>query len=79
MLERARRALGSGEIDKAAKDYASLIRKKREIPSVIDDLRAALARDASLAPLWQTLGDAYMKMDMLPEAIEAYRRGLEAV
>ncbi len=79
VLERARRALGAGEIDKAAKDYGSLIRKKREIPSVIDDLRAALARDASLAPFWQILGDAYMKMDMLPEAIEAYRRGLEAV
>lgn len=78
-LERARRALASGDILRAAKDYGSLIRKKRDIPAVIEDLRAALARDASLAAFWQILGDAYMKLDMLPEAIDAYRRGLEAV
>lgn len=78
-LERARRALAAGDIEKAAKDYGALIRKKHDIPPVIEDLRAALARDASLAAFWQILGDAYMKLDMLPEAIDAYRRGLEAV
>lgn len=79
LLDSARRALASGELDEALRDYGSLIRKKRDIPVIIEDLRAALARDATLAALWQMLGDAYMKADKLPEAIEAYRRGLEAV
>jgi cytochrome c-type biogenesis protein CcmH/NrfG len=27
--------------------------------------------------MWQTLGDAYMKVDRLSDAIEAYQKGME--
>jgi cytochrome c-type biogenesis protein CcmH/NrfG len=78
ILDNARRSFASGDIETALKHYGSLIRRKREVEAVIEDLRAALAFGTTQPAVWQTLGDAYMKADRLPEAIEAYRRGLEA-
>jgi cytochrome c-type biogenesis protein CcmH/NrfG len=41
-------------------------------------LEVALNRNPKAAPLWQALGDAYMKSDRLPDAISAYERGMAA-
>jgi tetratricopeptide (TPR) repeat protein len=79
VLEAARGAMTAGDIQTALGRYATLIRKKRELETVIEDLRSALGRGSALPEVWQALGDAYMKADRLPEAIEAYRRGLESV
>jgi tetratricopeptide (TPR) repeat protein len=79
VLEAARGAMTAGDIQTALGRYAKLIRKKRELDTVIEDLRSALERGSALPEVWQALGDAYMKADRLPEAIEAYRRGLESV
>jgi len=78
ILDNARQSFASGDIETALKHYSSLIRRKREVQVVIEDLRAALAFGTTHPAVWQTLGDAYMKADRLPEAIEAYRHGLEA-
>ncbi|MCJ7708878.1 MAG: hypothetical protein MUO38_14830, partial [Anaerolineales bacterium] len=78
ILDNARQSFASGDIETALKHYGSLIRRKREVQVVIEDLRAALAFGTTHPAVWQTLGDAYMKADRLPEAIEAYRHGLEA-
>jgi cytochrome c-type biogenesis protein CcmH/NrfG len=55
-----------------------LIKGRRSLEAVITDLQIALDRSPENATLWQSLGDAYMKADQVSEAIDAYRRGMEA-
>jgi tetratricopeptide (TPR) repeat protein len=71
--------MGSGDIDGALYHYASLIKKKRQLSAIIEDLQSAVEGRSMPPAVWQALGDAYMKADRLPEAIESYRHGLEAV
>ncbi|HEX9680374.1 MAG TPA: tetratricopeptide repeat protein [Anaerolineales bacterium] len=78
-LEMARMALAAGDFTLAVLHYGGLIKKKRNLESVIEDLRGALDRDPRRPNVWQALGDAYMKTNRLPEAIDAYRRGMESV
>jgi hypothetical protein len=78
-LEMARMALAAGDFTLAVMHYSGLIKKKRNLESVIEDLRGAVDRDPRRPNLWQALGDAYMKTNRLPEAIDAYRRGMESV
>jgi tetratricopeptide (TPR) repeat protein len=78
-LEVARQALAQGDFALAVVQYGGLIKKKRNLESVIGDLRGALDHEPRRPPLWQALGDAYMKANRLPEAIDAYRRGMESV
>ncbi len=69
----------SGDIEGALSLYAALIKKKKLLSAVVDDLKSAVERASMPPAVWQNLGDAYMKSDRLPEAIEAYRHGLESV
>jgi tetratricopeptide (TPR) repeat protein len=78
ILDHARQALAGDDIDQAATGYRRLIKKKVELEKVIEDLRTALERDPKRPDLWQVLGDAYMENDQLTEAIDAYKRGMEA-
>ena len=78
ILEAARKALATGDYQKAASSYASLIKRNIEVASITEELRLALDRNPRTPSLWQTLGDAYMKGDRLQDAIEAYRRGMES-
>ena len=79
VLEQARSAMDSGDIEGALLHYGALIKKKRQLNTVIDDLKSVVDRATMPPAVWQALGDAYMKADRLPEAIESYRHGLEAV
>jgi hypothetical protein len=78
VLEDSRQALATGDIGSAAKLYTGLIKRRESLGQVIEDLRIALERTPDAATLWQVLGDAYMKGDQTAEAIEAYRKGMEA-
>jgi tetratricopeptide (TPR) repeat protein len=78
ILDHARQALAADDIDQAVTAYRRLIKKKVELERVIEDLRTALERDPMRPDLWQVLGDAYMENDLLTEAIDAYKRGMEA-
>ena len=78
VLEDSRQALATGDIASAAKHYGGLIKRREALGQVIEDLRIALERTPDAAALWQVLGDAYMKGDQTAEAIEAYRKGMEA-
>jgi tetratricopeptide (TPR) repeat protein len=77
-IEGARQALASGETELAIERYGKMIKRKDSLEAIIEDLRIALDRTPDNAALWQTLGDAYMKNDQSAEAIEAYRKGMEA-
>ena len=79
MLERSRQALASGDTQSATELYGDLVKRKESLESVIEDLRIAVDRAPDNADLWQVLGDAYMRDDQTDEAIDAYRRGMEAV
>jgi predicted Zn-dependent protease len=78
ILEGARKALATGDYPKAASNYGTLIKRNFEVQAIAEELRLALDRNPRTPSLWQTLGDAYMKGDRLQDAIEAYRRGMEA-
>jgi tetratricopeptide (TPR) repeat protein len=77
-LENARKALATGDYPRAASSYGALIKRNFDVQAIADELRLALDRNPQAAVLWQTLGDAYMKGGRLQDAIEAYRRGMEA-
>jgi tetratricopeptide (TPR) repeat protein len=78
LLEQSRQALASGDPQAAIEIYGDLIKRKESLDSVIEDLRIAVDRTPENADLWQTLGDAYMRDDQTDEAIDAYRKGMEA-
>ncbi len=78
VLEDSRQALAAGDLGSAAKLYSGLIKRREVLGQVIEDLRIALERSPDSATLWQVLGDAYLKDDRTAEAIEAYRKGMEA-
>jgi tetratricopeptide (TPR) repeat protein len=79
MLNAARYALEIGQIEEALGHYSDLIEEKVEMESVIQDLRIAIGKTPREPMLWQILGDALMKVGQLSDAIDAYRRGMEAV
>lgn len=79
VLERAKQALDEGDFEAAAGDYGELTRQKEALPTTIEDLRGTLEKEPHVPQLWLVLGDAYMQMDRIAEAIEAYQRGTEVV
>jgi tetratricopeptide (TPR) repeat protein len=77
ILEDARQALASDDLDTALAKYSSMIKRKMNLQTVIDDLRLALDRNPKIPVLWQALGDAYMKANKLSDAIQAYKHGTD--
>ena len=57
--------------------YQKLIRKGKSLDDIIRDLRDALYRYPVEVPLWQSLGDAYMRANRLQEALDAYTKAEE--
>ncbi len=77
-LKLSRQAIADGDSSRASELYGELIKRKQALDSVIEDLKIALDRSPEDPALWQSLGDAYMKADRTSEAIDAYRKGMEA-
>ena len=69
--------LGHGNIAAALDIYSKLIRKGKSLEDIIRDLRDALYRYPVEVPLWQSLGDAYMRANRLQEALDAYTKAEE--
>src|SRR5574341_1244244 len=76
-LESAQSELGRGNIGAALDHYSKLIRKGKFLEEVIRDLREALYRYPVEVPIWQALGDAYMRANRLQEALDAYTKAEE--
>ena len=73
----AQAQLGRGNIAAALDIYGKLIRKGKSLEDIIRDLRDALYRYPVEVPLWQSLGDAYMRANRLQEALDAYTKAEE--
>ncbi|HEX8992607.1 MAG TPA: tetratricopeptide repeat protein [Anaerolineales bacterium] len=73
----AQSQLGRGNIAAALDIYGRLIRKGKSLEDIIRDLREALYRYPVEVPLWQSLGDAYMRANRLQEALDAYTKAEE--
>ena len=73
----AQTQLGRGNIPAALDIYGRLIRKGKSLEDIIHDLRDALYRYPVEVPLWQSLGDAYMRANRLQEALDAYTKAEE--
>jgi len=73
----AQAEMGRGNIGAAIEVYARLIRKGKSLEEIIRDLRDALYRYPVEVPLWQVLGDAYMRSNRLQEALDAYTKAEE--
>ncbi|HTP02609.1 MAG TPA: tetratricopeptide repeat protein, partial [Anaerolineales bacterium] len=76
-IEDARTQLSRGNIAASLETYSKLIRKGRNLDDIIRDLRDALYRYPVEVPLWQSLGDAYMRANRLQEALDAYTKAEE--
>lgn len=76
-LGSARAELGRGNIAAALDLYARLTRKGKSLEEIIRDLRDALYRYPVEVPIWQALGDAYMRANRLQEALDAYTKAEE--
>ncbi len=76
-IESAQSEMGRGNIGAAIDVYTKLIRKGRSLEEIIRDLRDALYRYPVEVPLWQVLGDAYMRANRLQEALDAYTKAEE--
>ncbi|MEJ2413055.1 MAG: helix-hairpin-helix domain-containing protein, partial [Anaerolineales bacterium] len=74
ILETARARLEDADLQAAADNYAKLIKKKKFLDEIITDLQQATLDHPLEITLQKILGDAYMKSDMLDEALEAYSK-----
>ncbi|MFO7942963.1 MAG: helix-hairpin-helix domain-containing protein, partial [Anaerolineales bacterium] len=73
-LENARNMMASGDIDEALSIYEDMIEEKEKIEQVIDELSEATYEHPMNVSIIKTLGDAYMSIDKLQEALDAYSK-----
>ena len=77
VLEVAQRAMYNGDLDTAIPLYNQLIDDGKLLEEVIHDLRDALYRYPIDINIWQSLGDAYARNNLLQEALDAYTKAEE--
>jgi tetratricopeptide (TPR) repeat protein len=76
-LEAAREALQEGDLEDAAEVYGKLIKRGKLVEEIIEDIQEALRRHPVDPGLWQTLGDAYTRENLLKEALDSYTKAEE--
>lgn len=76
-FETARALLQRGDLSSAFNEYQQLIRKHTALDEIISDLNDALYRYPMDVKMWMLLGDAYLRKDMLSEAMNAYNKAEE--
>jgi len=66
--------LTESQIPEALEHYSFLIKKKKSVAQVIDDLVQATADFPVDIMILKVLGDAYMRIDKLDDALKAYSK-----
>jgi hypothetical protein len=74
LLEQAQIALRHNDPGHAVNNYEELVNSGMMIEETIHDLREAIDRYPMETPLYQILGDAYMRSNRLQDAIDAYTK-----
>jgi cytochrome c-type biogenesis protein CcmH/NrfG len=64
----------AGSLEEALEKYSDLIFNKNSLDEVIYDLNQILLHHGNEAAVWQTLGDAQMRANLVQDALEAYTR-----
>lgn len=75
--EEARLALSNGKLDLAIEKYQTLVKRRFGLDQIIQDLSDALYQYPMEVKMWMLLGDAYLRKDLLSEALEAYNKAEE--
>ena len=71
-LHAARLNLSQGNLAQAVEQYSELIRTNQELKQVAIDLQEAAYRYPEEIDIWQSLGDAYLRLENVQEALQAY-------
>lgn len=77
ILLNAQVALKSGKLNDAMAEFSKLIKKGRLLDEVVHDLREAVYTFPVDIILWQTLGDACNRANLLQDALDAYTKAEE--
>jgi tetratricopeptide (TPR) repeat protein len=77
LLASAQAFLKQNSLDESMKQYSRLIKKGHLLDDVIKDLHEAIHRNPVDVNIWQTLGDAFMRVNRLEDALDAYTKGEE--
>jgi tetratricopeptide (TPR) repeat protein len=72
-IEIARLCRLEGDWNGALVQYEELIANHKLVPAVIHDLQSLLDEDADKVQVYRLLGDAYMEIDQVDQALEMYR------
>ena len=56
-----------------------MIKKGKGINEIIVDINNALRKSPVHVGMWQALGDGYMKMDLLQEALDSYSKAEDLI
>lgn len=78
-LQKAWNSISAGETDEAIDQYTEMINKEENLDEVIRDLQEAIGKFPMDVSLYQTLGDAYLRANMLQEALDAYNRAEDLI
>ncbi|MGB9672858.1 MAG: hypothetical protein ACPL3P_01870, partial [Anaerolineales bacterium] len=78
-LHDIRIALHNGQLESALAGYERLIKQKQELDAVISDLSSAVYQYPMEIRMWMLLGDAYLRKDLLAEALNAYNKAEELI
>ena len=76
-MQLAKVLITESQITEALDHFAYLIKKKKSVPQVIENLIQASADNPVDISILKTLGDAYMRIDKLDEALAAYSKAEE--
>jgi competence protein ComEA len=69
----------NGNTPAAVEQYTHFIREKQELDEIIAEINEALQLYPLDPLLYQTLGDAYLRADRLPEAMDAYNHAEDLI
>jgi competence ComEA-like helix-hairpin-helix protein len=73
----ARSTLIDGDLEEALEKYAQLIDAKQHLTRLIEDLQDITDRYPDSLNAWQYLGDAYLRVNQVQEALQAYIKAEE--
>ena len=76
-LTEVRAILTDGNLEEALEKYAQLIDAEQHIPRLVEDLQDITDRYPDSLNAWQYLGDAYLRVNQVHEALKAYIKAEE--